>query len=110
MFASRGDRVCAQDLYAFRALKALLLDHGYDEAHVLRLLEEEGAQAVIAAYSARHVRPQTNPAHALQHAVRSAAAAGFFGEVYAEVDDDTPADLTGARPASYAQARLARLK
>jgi hypothetical protein len=110
IFASRGDRVCAQDLYAFRALKALLIEQGNAEEDVHHLVEEAGAQAIINAYGARTARPATNPAHALQHAVRSAAAAGFFGEVYESVDDGETGGAAASSPASYAQARLARLK
>lgn len=110
IFESRGDHVCSHDLYAFRALKALLIEQGNAPEDVLRLLQESGAQAVIGAYRARMTRPATNPAHALQHAVRSAAAAGFFGEVYTEVDDEPAGEGDAPRVASFAHARLVRLK
>lgn len=111
LFETRGDRLSAQDLRALRALKALLVEHGYAAEQVQRLIGEEGAHAVIAAYGgARAAHPQTNPAHALQHAVRSAAAAGFFGPVYESVEDSAPEGAETPTPASYAQARLARLK
>ena len=110
IFELRGDRVCSHDLYAFRALKALLVDQGNEQEDVLRLLNESGAQAIIGAYRARMTRPATNPAHALQHAVRSAAAAGFFGEVYTEVDDEAQGEAAAPTVASFAHARLVRLK
>ena len=63
---------------------------------------------MIAVYGARPAA-RANPAHVLQAAVHSAAAAGFFGAVVAEFHDDNSDDGDSPEVASYAQARLARL-
>jgi hypothetical protein len=105
-----GDEFDARDMRTLRALKALLHDHGYAREDVARLFETMGEAAVIAAYGGPpSPQAQVNPARALQDAVRSAAAAGFFGEVYAAVEDEA-GDSAAPSVASYAQARLARLK
>jgi DNA-binding transcriptional MerR regulator len=97
------------DFRAAQALKRLLIEECFSVDEVHKLFHESGVDAVIAAYGV--VAAQTdsaNPALALQSAVRSAAAAGFFGPVVAELDDATGA-ISETPVASYAQARLARL-
>jgi DNA-binding transcriptional MerR regulator len=97
------------DFRAAQALKRLLIEECFsvDEAH--KLFHESGVDAVIAAYGVVAAKTDdANPAQALQSAVRSAAAAGFFGPVVAELGE-ARAPFSETPVASYAQARLARL-
>lgn len=104
-----GKRFTTRDISAARALKRLLIDERYslDEAH--RLIAEAGPGAVIAVYGAAARAAHANPAHVLQAAVHSAAAAGFFGAVITEIEDRENDNEDASEVASYAQARLARL-
>jgi DNA-binding transcriptional MerR regulator len=106
---SDGKTFTARDVNAARALKRLLIDERYshDEAH--KLIAEAGAGAVIAVYGATARAAHANPAHVLQAAVHSAAAAGFFGAVVTEIDERGNDNEDASEVASYAQARLARL-
>ncbi len=101
-------RFTTRDLSAARALKRLLIDEHYSFDETRRLIAEAGAGAVIAVYGAAPAA-RANPAHVLQAAVHSAAAAGFFGAVVAEFGGDSSDDGDSPEVASYAQARLARL-
>jgi DNA-binding transcriptional MerR regulator len=101
-------RFTTRDLSAARALKRLLIDEHYSFDETRRLIAEAGPGAVIAVYGAAPA-VRSNPAHVLQAAVHSAAAAGFFGAVVAEFADDNSDDGGSPEVASYAQARLARL-
>ncbi|MEJ0023562.1 MAG: MerR family transcriptional regulator [Alphaproteobacteria bacterium] len=111
LFEEEGDgkRFTARDISAARALKRLLIDERYslEEAH--RLIAEAGAGAVIAVYGAAARAAHANPAHVLQAAVHSAAAAGFFGAVVTEIGERKNDNEEASEVASYAQARLARL-
>lgn len=112
IFASVGKTLSARDMAAARALKRLLLDEHYSQAEAKRLITEAGMDAVIAAYGSLGVAPPpASPAHVLQDAVRAAAAAGFFGEVYGEWPGNERGAAGSEAPAvaSYAQAKLARL-
>ncbi|MGE3302260.1 MAG: MerR family transcriptional regulator [Hyphomonadaceae bacterium] len=101
------------DMAAARALKRLLLVDNKSVEDVVALIAEIGAPAVIEIYGLPPERgdiANANPAHMLQGAVRSAAAAGFFGAVVAEVPHPEAGEGDGANAvASYAQARVARL-
>jgi MerR HTH family regulatory protein len=108
----RAKKLSAFDLAAARALKCLLIDARHTAQEVEQLIAESGVAAVIAMYGAvSHARDTAaSPALALQNAVRSAAAAGYFGEVYAEYGAESAGDGDAPGPvASHAQARLARL-
>jgi DNA-binding transcriptional MerR regulator len=111
LFDAEGDgkRYTARDISAARALKRLLIDERYslEEAH--RLIAEAGAGAVVAVYGAAARAAHANPAHVLQAAVHSAAAAGFFGAVVTEIGERENDNEEASEVASYAQARLARL-
>jgi hypothetical protein len=112
IFESLGNTLSARDMAAARALKRLLIEEHYSQREAQRLIAEAGVDSVIAAYGSRGLAPApASPAHVLQDAVRAAAAAGFFGEVYAEWPGaegaETEAETTPI--ASYAHAKLARL-
>jgi DNA-binding transcriptional MerR regulator len=111
LFEEEGEtkRFTPRDINAARALKRLLIDERYslNEAH--RLISEAGSAAVIAVYGAAARAAHANPAHVLQAAVHSAAAAGFFGPVVTEIADRDDDNEDASEVASYAQARLARL-
>lgn len=111
IFDEQGDarRLTVRDVSAARALKRLLLEENYSPEEAHRLIAEAGASAVIAVYGAAAAAPNANPAHVLQAAVHSAAAAGFFGAVVAEIDAEGAAHEDPSEVASYAKARLARL-
>jgi DNA-binding transcriptional MerR regulator len=97
------------DFRAAQALKRLLIDECFSIDEVHKLFHESGVNPVIAAYGVVAAKmDDANPALALQSAVRSAAAAGFFGPVVAELGEAMDA-ISETPVASYAQARLARL-
>jgi hypothetical protein len=97
------------DMRAAQALKRLLTEECFSVDEVHKLFHESGVAHVIAAYGVAPANgDDANPALALQSAVRSAAAAGFFGPVVAELGD-TGFKISDTPVASYAQARLARL-
>ncbi|HWA23209.1 MAG TPA: MerR family transcriptional regulator [Caulobacterales bacterium] len=104
-----GKRFTARDVKAARALKRLLVDEKYSLEETHRLITDAGAGAVIAVYGAAARAAHANPAHVLQAAVHSAAAAGFFGAVITEIEDSHNENEDASAVASYAQARLARL-
>lgn len=112
IFDSLGKTFSARDMAAARALKRLLIDEHYSHAEAKRLIADAGVDSVIAAYGSFGVAPApASPAHVLQDAVRAAAAAGFFGAVYAEWpggERDAP-EAEAPAVASYAHAKLARL-
>ena len=98
------------DMLVARALKRLIVEEGVSSGEARQMFEEAGTDAVVAAYGAPPERADPgNPALALQAAVRSAAAAGFFGAVVAELNIANESDAEESPVASYAQARLARL-